>query len=249
VIRFVTLGSVALTAPDGTHLHRAATQPKRLALLAYLACRPIHRRDSLLGVFWPHLDQNRARRALSRAVHWLRSFLGSGAIESVGRETLVLHEDVWVDAREFRRILHVGDLRAAVELYGGEFLDGVFLTGCHEFEEWLDGQRRRFRLLAEEAAGALVETAQVEGDPRQAVRWAERCLLISPMDETAVCLLVESLMKSGDRVGALSVYDRFRARLREEYGLGPGPRLRRLAAAAGRAAAQDLAERPPAGPD
>jgi DNA-binding SARP family transcriptional activator len=228
VIRFVTLGSVALTAPDGTHLDRAATQPKRLALLAYLACRRVHRRDTILGVFWPDADQTRGRRALSRAVYWLRSFLGAGAIESVGREILVLHDDVWVDVREFRRTLQLGDLRAALDLYGGDFLEGLFLKGSHEFEEWLEGERRRFRLLAEQAAEALVDSSQAEGDRRAAVRWAERCLLIAPGDEQAAYRLVQTIAQLGDRVGALSVHRHFCSRLREDFGLEPSQAFRRL---------------------
>jgi DNA-binding SARP family transcriptional activator len=236
VIRFVTLGSVALTAPDGTHLERAATQPKRLALLAYLACRPVHRRDTVLGIFWPEAEQARGRRSLSRAVYWLRSFLGPGAIESVGREMLMLHEGVWVDAREFRRILQLGDLRTALDLYQGDFLEGLFLSGSHEFEEWLEGERRRFRLLAEEAAQALVERSQAAGDRREAVRWAERCLLIAPGDERAAHRLVEAIAQSGDRVSALSVHRHFCSRMRDEFGLEPSPdflRLGRTVAAAG----------------
>lgn len=223
MIRFVTLGSVALTGADGTRLDRMATQPKRLALLAYLACRPVHRRDTILGVFWPEMSQERGRRALSRAIHWLRSFLGPGAIESVGRETLLLQDDVWVDVREFRKTLHVGRLSAAVDLYRGDFLEGLFLTGSHGFEEWLDGERRRFRVLAEEAARALADAATAGGDRRQAVRWAERCTAIAPTDEGAAFRLVEAMARSGDRVGALTVHGRFCGLLRDEFGLEPSP--------------------------
>ena len=33
------------------------------------------RRDTLLGVFWPELEQDRARNALSKAVYFLRQSL------------------------------------------------------------------------------------------------------------------------------------------------------------------------------
>jgi len=44
-------------------------QPKRVALLAYLAAatpRRLHRRDSLLALFWPELDQEHAARRCAR---------------------------------------------------------------------------------------------------------------------------------------------------------------------------------------
>jgi len=112
-------------------------------------------------------------------------------------------------------------LDVALDLYRGSFLDGLYITGSHEFEEWLEGERRRFRSLAEEAARALLEVAQAAGDRRQALRWAERCVNIAPTDEAAAYRLVEALARSGDRVGALEVHRRFCFRLREEFDLEP----------------------------
>src|SRR5262245_12921902 len=56
MLHLTTLG-VARSTPD-------RLQPKRLALLAYLAIarpRGAHRRDALVAIFWPELDQHGAR--------------------------------------------------------------------------------------------------------------------------------------------------------------------------------------------
>ena len=74
MIRFYTLGSLALKAHDGRQLRSVLAQPKRVALLAYLAAcgeRETHRRDTLLGVFWPDMDEARARHALNQALYVL----------------------------------------------------------------------------------------------------------------------------------------------------------------------------------
>ena len=66
MIRFYTLGSLDLQASDGRQLKSVLAQPKRVALLAYLAAcgkGDSHRRDTLLGLFWPDLDESRARPA------------------------------------------------------------------------------------------------------------------------------------------------------------------------------------------
>ena len=56
------------TAPTGVEV--IPLQPKRLALLAYLAVvgvRGALRRDTLLGLFWPESSEEEARRALRQA--------------------------------------------------------------------------------------------------------------------------------------------------------------------------------------
>ena len=102
-------GAIDLRGGDGQELRGVLAQPKRLALLAYLAAaEPAgpHRRDTLLGLFWPELDQDRARNNLSQAVHFLRRWLGDAAITSRGGEDLALAEPlVWVDVRAFHAAL------------------------------------------------------------------------------------------------------------------------------------------------
>ena len=64
-IELIFLGRIAVRSPEGGSADRVVVQPKRLALLAYLALTPgYHRRDTLLGLLWPELDTGPARRAL-----------------------------------------------------------------------------------------------------------------------------------------------------------------------------------------
>src|SRR5918999_474411 len=94
MFRLHLLGSVDLHDETGQELRAVLAQPKRLALLAYLAAASpagSHRRDTLLGLFWPELDQDHARNALSKAVHFLRRSLGEPAIESRTADELVFN--------------------------------------------------------------------------------------------------------------------------------------------------------------
>src|SRR6266567_1191841 len=87
MIRLHLLGALELAASDGRDLHPLVAQPKRLAVLAYLAARPAGefvRRDTLLGVFWPELDQGAARRSLRQTLHVIRTHLGNDALNTRG---------------------------------------------------------------------------------------------------------------------------------------------------------------------
>src|SRR6266705_1204831 len=69
MVEFRLLGTLSLTTADGREAGSLLSQPRRLALLAYLAAatpRGPHRRDTLLALFWPELDQEHARAALRR---------------------------------------------------------------------------------------------------------------------------------------------------------------------------------------
>src|SRR5687768_17252806 len=85
MIALQTLGAVDLRN-DGKEVSTVLAQPKRLALLAFLATarpRGFVSRDSLLALFWPESDEERARNSLRQALHHLRRSLGDASI--VGR--------------------------------------------------------------------------------------------------------------------------------------------------------------------
>ncbi|HKV70185.1 MAG TPA: hypothetical protein VJN62_03015 [Gemmatimonadales bacterium] len=147
MIELLTLGGIDLKE-EGRDLKEALVQPKRFALLAYLAvAQPFgfHRRDRLVALFWPELDQEHARTALRKAVHGLRAVLGEDAIIGRGAEELGLNPDRWwVDVRAFDE----ADVAEGLRLYRGDLLDGFFISGAPEFERWLETERDRLRARA-----------------------------------------------------------------------------------------------------
>ena len=142
MFRLWTFGSVDLRGPDGSTVDAVLAQPKRLALLVYLTiARPhgYHRRDALLALFWPELDQEHARGALSGALHHLRKVLGEEAIRSRGTEEVaVSDEHVWCDVAAFEAALEAGRLEEALELYRGNLLEAFHVSGVPDFERWLE---------------------------------------------------------------------------------------------------------------
>src|SRR5918995_3112295 len=105
MIRLQLFGFTALRGDRGGEFRAVLAHPKRLAVLAYLAAaQPFspQRRDTLLAMFWPELDQDHARNALSKAVHFLRRSLGEEVITSRTADELVLNEAAgWSYVRGF----------------------------------------------------------------------------------------------------------------------------------------------------
>src|SRR5436309_5072401 len=231
VVEFRILGALNLLGAGGRELTSVLAQPKRVALLAYLAAatpRRPHRRDSLVALFWPELDQEHARAALRQALHGLRHALGDGVLVSRGDEDSGLdHEQIRSDVVEFERAAEAGRLADALDLYRGDLLEGFFIRGAPAFEQWLEDERVRLKVLALRSATLLAE----RGGLAESVQWGRRALRIAPLDEPTLRRLMQALDRLGDRAGALEAYEAFAKRLTAELEADPAPETRALAGA------------------
>jgi serine/threonine-protein kinase len=231
-LRLQTLGSLDLTSSDGRRLLSVLAQPKRIALLVYLALgtrQGFKRRDSLLGVFWPETPEERGRHALRQALYVLRRAIGSSAVVSRGDEEIGIDPDrVWCDAAAFERAVDAARTTEALDLYEGDLLPGFYVGDAPEFERWLDNERRRLRRRAADAAWVEAERQESESAPGEAVKWARRAQELTPFDETSLCRLVTLLDQLGDRAGAIKAYDQFARLLESAYDAEPAPETQEL---------------------
>ena len=194
------LGTLELSASDGRDLEPLARQSKRTALLCYLAAAVPHglqRRDTLLALFWPELDETHARPALSQALYVLRNALGDQGIVTRGDDEVGLSRDVvWCDVLAFEAALDAGQPAEALALYRGELLDGFFVSDAPEFERWLERERERLRDRAAEGAWALAEAHAAARDVVQAARWARWAAALAPTDEVAIRRLMKTMLSA-----------------------------------------------------
>lgn len=232
MVEFRLLGRLELTDSNGRELSTVLAQPKRLALLAFLALPSpgrFHRRDRLLAMLWPDADEPRARRALSQALHFLRASLGAGVLVGRGKEEVALDaREFWCDGAAFEQALEKDDLPDALELYRGDLLDGFFVPDAPEFERWLEEERGRLRRQASGAAAVQAEREGASGKLSSAVRWAHFAVSLQPFEEDALQRLVRLLDRAGDRGSAVRAYEAFAQRLARELELEPSPETQSL---------------------
>ncbi len=229
------LGTLQLSASDGRDLTALARQSKRTALLLYFAAAVpygLHRRDTLLALFWPQLDEAKARSALSQALYVLRNALGEQAIVTRGDDEVgISREVVWCDVHAFETALDTEQFAEALALYRGGLLNGFSLGDAPEFGRWVDRERERLRERAAEGAWAWAESRAAAGDVVQATRWARWAVGLSPADEAVIRRLMTFLHGLGDRAAALRAYEAFAFRLTQEYELEPSAETRAFAEA------------------
>jgi DNA-binding SARP family transcriptional activator len=212
---------------DGESLHGVLSQPKRAALLAYLVlARPgeLQRRDALLALFWPELDQARGRNALSQSLTFLRRGLPDGVLVTRGSEEVGVNAHrVRCDAVEFEAAVAGGRWEEALELYRGPLLEGLHVGGAPEFVRWLDLERERLRELASGAAWSGAHASLAAGALTEAERLAQRALRLVPTDESPVRDFIDALAAAGDRAAALRFYEKFVDVLADELEVEPAP--------------------------
>lgn len=223
MIELRTLGGLELRYRGEPSPPSNGIQTKRLVLLAYLAAAPaggFRRRDTLLGLFWPELDQEHARGSLRQALHTLRKALGDGAIVTRGEGEIGLDPTrVTTDARALEAYLAAGSPAEALAQYRGDFLDGVFVAEASpELEEWIAGERLRLRRVAAKAAWAAAEAPTGSGETGQLVR---RAVQLSGADEAALRKGIALLDRMGDRAAAAALFEEFSVRMGRELDVEP----------------------------
>ena len=224
MIQLHTLGAVNLLR-DGVEVRSVLSQPKRLALLAYLASahpRGFHSRDTLLGLFWPEADDAAARNALRQALHYLRRSLGEACVTSRSdRDIGVEPQEIWCDAAAFDVAIEQRRYADALEQYRGDFLPGFFVEDAPDIERWIDEERTRRRRDAVNAAWALADAEEKRSEFRAAALWARKAVSMTPYDEAAARRLISLLDRAGEPAGAMEAYEDFERRLTAEYGITP----------------------------
>jgi serine/threonine-protein kinase len=209
-------------------------QPKLVALLAYLllagADGRYQRRDQLIGLLWPELDQAHARTALRKAMYFIRAVLGPALLVSRGDEEIAIPAGTLAcDVIEFRNAIDTGRLARAMECYRDDLLPGFHLNDCAEFERWLDAERLDLRERAAAAALAFAEMFERDKSMTIASKWARQALRFSWDNERVLRRAMSLLDRANDRSGALRMYTEFAARLKKELDAEPSPETVELA--------------------
>ena len=228
------LGPTELVGPAPGVGEAIVRQPKRLALLSHLAlttAEGFRRRDQVIAMFWPELDQPQARTYLRKALYGINEALGADVFVTRGEDEVRLDAGhLWCDAVALSERVRAGQWTEALSLHRGDLLEGLFPEGvAPEFQEWLDDQRRSLRQQAATAAWECSRREDDSGDRKAAAVMARRALELTPDDEDGVRRLMSLLDRGGDRAGALRVYGDWQARLQKEYGVEPAPETRKLA--------------------
>jgi len=228
VLNLAVIGPLAIKkgeAPIG-----GLTSIKAQALLCYLAvaARPFSR-QALAGLLWGDLPEADARRNLRGVLMKLRAEFDPFLL--VSHQSLAFNREsaYTLDLEQFKALVarpadgrpQPDNLRRAVALYRGDFLEDFHLRHAPAFEEWLTQQRAQLRKHMVDALQTLTAVALQTAAYDEGIAHARRLLTLEPADEAIHRQLMRLLSLSGQRSAALAQFDQCRTVLRDELGIEP----------------------------
>ncbi len=240
VLSVQLLGGVAVES-DQRELIRLRSG-KSQALFAYLVTegRRVHSRDTLAGLLWPDVTPKASALSLRQALHRLKTRLPTDAL-TITRKSVEINAAV-ATVSDFQIVSQAVEMTRAhdhdvryrcstcrpqlekiVELYGGEFLDGLFLDDCTTMEEWILFTREWVKRNVLAALDDLTRHHLEARTYRQAETYAQQLLQIDPLQETTHRQLMEIFAATGRRADALKQFERCRLLLEKEFGVSPAP--------------------------
>jgi DNA-binding SARP family transcriptional activator len=217
---------------------------KTRALLVYLAVeadRP-HQREALAEMLWPDRPEGAARANLRHVLTNLRNVIGDRAQPDgceaepsfllTTRETIQFNtaSDVWVDVAEFESLAargvqtgrpNIGQLKEAIELYQGNFLEDLSVGDSTAFEEWALLKREQYSRQVSGVLSRLAEWYAQMGEYERALEYARQRVDLEPWDEERQRQVMRLMALAGQRSDALAQYEACRRVLQEELGVEP----------------------------
>ncbi len=244
------LGPVAVECdgqPVEMHLPR-----KGLALLAYLSVMPgiTQSRRKLAELLWPELPEEAARSNLRQVLLGIkRGFQKKGrdfsclvsdrnsvrleitglCFSDVARFLDPLPECTADQQRDEDCLRCLEKLEAISCLYRGQFLENLVLADSLDFEDWQQAQRESLQQRALFILERLADCLEERGMYDKALVYAQRFLELSPWSDEGLRRVIRLAALNGQRGFALSRYQDFCRTIKDELGVRPEEKTRKLA--------------------
>ena len=195
-------GATELRCGKGKLAHSFLSGKKRLALLIYLVLnhhKGFQRRDHLLALFWPELNQQEARNSLSNMLWHIRKELGKEFLISRGKDELMVDIKLLeCDVIQYRELIKEEQYDKAIGLYKGKFLEGFYVSHSSiDLERWIDHEREQLHTAYLASLEALSKHFLKEGQPSYAAELLKKKLVNDPYDTDTVSKLVKVLSDCG----------------------------------------------------
>ena len=236
------LGSVRLTV-EGQAV-QSGLWAKSLGLLAFLAeeNRSPHRREFLAELLWPNKSQKIAYTSLRQALNQIHKLvpcvdqvldITTHSIKFRSQCMMELDTVLFTDLiGQTKQHLHadrsncafcVKRLKHAMDLYRGAFMQGYYVTGSVDFDEWLEDKRQNYQQMVLSALNDLTEYHLSTGEFDLASQTARHQIAMEPYFEPAHRQLMRALFADGHRTAALDHFTKLRQMIKDDFQLQVAP--------------------------
>jgi ABC-type oligopeptide transport system substrate-binding subunit/DNA-binding SARP family transcriptional activator len=239
-LNILTFGGITIRVGERPVIKLASRKAE--LLLVYLARqRRPYAREVLAELLWEGRSQSQAQANLRVVLSSLRQNLGEYLDIDRDRAGILPGANICLDANLLEAALkslpevtgsippdQFEAIKTAVELYQGEFLEGIFVQDAPALDAWMVQERGRMEVFACQGLSFLAENCLRSGDYQQGITYANRLVTLEPLGEAGQRQLIQLLALSGQRAAALSQFERFKLSLQQELGVEPEATTTRL---------------------
>ena len=195
---------------------------KKVEALAYiLIVEGAVSRSWLAQHLWPEKDERSGAKNLRNALYQLRSALDHSTILSNNSRISIAQGKIRSDLDFLPDMGVLGD--RDLKRLGLPFLEGFYLDGMEEFNQWVQTQRDHFRELYVKKLISQAEKTSLSGEDERTIALLTNAISLAPWDEEIAKKLMGALEKQGNLSRIVETYAALSARLRNEMGIDPSP--------------------------
>lgn len=244
-IRVQTLGGFLVWRGEELIPAKEWGRDKTIQLFQYLLTsrhRRGLRREQIVDRLWEELDGKTAEQTFKVAMHGANKALeperkGRTEAHFILRQGVTYQlnlKDIWIDVQAIEDFIEMGNLaietepavaeiayREAIKLHEGTFLPNRM------YEDWSSDERERIQVLV---LGAIITLGEmlIEKNPLEAIRLAQKALIIDAAWEDAYRIQMNAYFVKGNRPMAIKTYRQCVEVLEREFGIEPLPETKAL---------------------
>ena len=196
-------------------------------------------KEKIAAYFWPDSDDEASKYNLRYSLWMIRKLIPKDekgeSLISVCKDSCRINEKydflcdkILLDRFQAKKGGSIRELEELHRQFQGDFLEGLYLKNCNEFNELILFERvvcqnNQIQILKE-----LADLYEKTGKREEELAILKEMAMIEPYNETFVCRIMEALVAMGNRSAAIQAYKRFETVLRRDLNIQPEQQLKAM---------------------
>lgn len=196
-------------------------------------------KEKIAAYFWPDSDDEASKYNLRYSLWMIRKLIPKDekgeSLITVSKDSCRINEKydflcdkILLDRFQAKKGGSIRELEELRRQFQGDFLEGLYLKNCNEFNELILFERvvcqnKQIQILKE-----LADLYEKAGKREDELVILKEMTMIEPYNETFACRIMKALVAMGNRPAAIQAYKKFETVLRRDLNIQPDQNLKAM---------------------